>query len=231
MITTTSVVYPVATNTLAFLSDFLNIDSLAFYTVEPHQDCAHFELLNVPRAFYQDYMRHGQNIDPFAATKAQRLDYSTALLTEHMRDTASDKEFSHLLSAHGFTDTVEIFFRKKGELLGGVSILLNESQCSAEARQSLYKKSQMVQPFIEFSVTNILAKPLTLRLDEWIASHTNLSRREISVARLVAQGNCNKKIAEALSITVATVKTHLVHIFEKTGVQSRAELIARINDN
>ncbi|WP_375738969.1 response regulator transcription factor [Pseudomonas boanensis] len=229
MLTTTSAVHPVATNTLAFLSDFLNVDSLAFYTVEPHQGGAHFELLNVPRAFYQDYIRHGQNLDPFAATRAQRLDCSTALLTEHISDKASDKEFSHLLSAHGFADTVEIFFRCRGELLGGVSILMNESQCSDQVRQSLYKKSRMVQPFIEFSVTNILARPLTLRLDEWIASHANLSRREISVARLVAQGNCNKKIAEALSITVATVKTHLVHIFEKTGVQSRAELIARMN--
>ena len=34
----------------------------------------------------------------------------------------------------------------------------------------------------------------------------------------------NKEIAEALTITAGTVKVHLMHIFEKTGVKDRFEL-------
>jgi DNA-binding CsgD family transcriptional regulator len=34
----------------------------------------------------------------------------------------------------------------------------------------------------------------------------------------------NKEIAVALSITAGTVKVHLMHIFEKTGVKDRFEL-------
>ena len=34
----------------------------------------------------------------------------------------------------------------------------------------------------------------------------------------------NKQIADALSITIGTVKVHLMHIFEKTGVKDRFEL-------
>ncbi len=34
----------------------------------------------------------------------------------------------------------------------------------------------------------------------------------------------NKQIAEELSITTGTVKVHLMHIFEKTGVKDRFEL-------
>jgi DNA-binding NarL/FixJ family response regulator len=34
----------------------------------------------------------------------------------------------------------------------------------------------------------------------------------------------NKDIAEAMSITAGTVKVHLMHIFEKTGVKDRFQL-------
>jgi ATP/maltotriose-dependent transcriptional regulator MalT len=40
----------------------------------------------------------------------------------------------------------------------------------------------------------------------------------------ICEGHKNKEIAEALSITAGTVKVHLMHIFEKTGVKDRFEL-------
>ena len=40
----------------------------------------------------------------------------------------------------------------------------------------------------------------------------------------VCGGLKNKEIAEALAITPGTVKVHLMHIFEKTGVKDRFEL-------
>jgi DNA-binding CsgD family transcriptional regulator len=57
-----------------------------------------------------------------------------------------------------------------------------------------------------------------------------LSRREIEVARLAAQGLTNAEIAEELYISVVTVKRHLANIFEKTGITSRRELKEIIND-
>ena len=51
-----------------------------------------------------------------------------------------------------------------------------------------------------------------------------LTAREQDVVSLVCRGMRNKQIAEALSITTGTVKVHLMHIFEKTGVKDRFEL-------
>lgn len=53
-----------------------------------------------------------------------------------------------------------------------------------------------------------------------------LSVRETEVVRHVATGLCNKELATRLAISQATVKVHLTHIFQKLGVQSRAELVA-----
>jgi DNA-binding NarL/FixJ family response regulator len=48
-----------------------------------------------------------------------------------------------------------------------------------------------------------------------------LSAREIEVLTAVAHGRNNREIARALHISEATVKTHLLHIYAKLGVDDR----------
>lgn len=55
-------------------------------------------------------------------------------------------------------------------------------------------------------------------------SAPRLTAREKEIVHHVCAGLKNKEIAEALSITAGTVKVHLMHIFEKTGVKDRFEL-------
>lgn len=52
-----------------------------------------------------------------------------------------------------------------------------------------------------------------------------LSVREIEVVSLVARGASNREIARDLRISEATVKTHLIHIFEKLGVGDRTSAV------
>ena len=51
-----------------------------------------------------------------------------------------------------------------------------------------------------------------------------LTRAELEVARLVAQGKTNREIADHLFVSPHTVNTHLRHIFAKMGVKSRVQL-------
>ncbi|AZN29805.1 response regulator transcription factor [Flaviflexus salsibiostraticola] len=53
----------------------------------------------------------------------------------------------------------------------------------------------------------------------------SLTKRELDVLRLVATGLTNREIARELFVTEATVKSHLVHIFTKLGVDSRSRAI------
>jgi DNA-binding NarL/FixJ family response regulator len=55
-------------------------------------------------------------------------------------------------------------------------------------------------------------------------STPRLTPREKEIVHHVCGGLKNKEIADALSITAGTVKVHLMHIFEKTGVKDRFEL-------
>ena len=53
---------------------------------------------------------------------------------------------------------------------------------------------------------------------------SRLTPREKEVVRLICRGLRNKQIAENLHITPGTVKVHLMHIFEKTGLKDRLAL-------
>ncbi|MCO7221320.1 response regulator transcription factor [Klenkia sp. PcliD-1-E] len=59
------------------------------------------------------------------------------------------------------------------------------------------------------------------------APQVALSAREIDVLGLVADGASNSEVAAALHITEATVKTHLVHVYDKLDVTSRTAAVAR----
>ena len=52
-----------------------------------------------------------------------------------------------------------------------------------------------------------------------------LTRRELSVLRLVAHGLGNKEIASELGISAHTVKYHLASLLAKLGVHSRTEAV------
>ncbi|MCE5308823.1 MAG: response regulator transcription factor [Acidobacteriales bacterium] len=54
-----------------------------------------------------------------------------------------------------------------------------------------------------------------------------LTTREQEIVQLVCRGYKNRQIAQELSITPGTVKVHLMHVFEKTGVKDRYELALR----
>jgi LuxR family maltose regulon positive regulatory protein len=57
-----------------------------------------------------------------------------------------------------------------------------------------------------------------------------LSRRELEVLHLIAQGLSNREIGERLFLALDTVKGHNRKIFDKLQVQSRTEAVARAHE-
>lgn len=55
----------------------------------------------------------------------------------------------------------------------------------------------------------------------------DLSEREMQILALLAEGFANKEIATRLDISNATVRTHLMHIYEKLHVRCRTEAAAK----
>ncbi|MBT2450636.1 response regulator transcription factor [Streptomyces sp. ISL-43] len=72
-----------------------------------------------------------------------------------------------------------------------------------------------------------LAPAVALRLmDRMRTPAEALTKRELEVLQLVADGLSNQQISKQLFLSQATVKSHLVHIYAKLGVDSRTSAVA-----
>ncbi|WP_405641790.1 response regulator [Streptomyces sp. NBC_00019] len=58
-----------------------------------------------------------------------------------------------------------------------------------------------------------------------VSPDVDLTGREVEVVRLAAEGLSNRAIAQALFLSEATVKTHLVRVYRKLKVENRAAAV------
>jgi two-component system, NarL family, response regulator LiaR len=64
-------------------------------------------------------------------------------------------------------------------------------------------------------------------LDTSVVSLLNLSKRELEILSLLAQGHSNQEIAATLYVSLSTVKSHLQNIFEKLDVKRRTQAVEK----
>ena len=63
---------------------------------------------------------------------------------------------------------------------------------------------------------------------EQLARHHGVSERELEVMMLTAKGRSANRIADDLGVTLATVNSHVHHIYQKLGVHQQQELIEMV---
>jgi DNA-binding NarL/FixJ family response regulator len=149
-------------------------------------------------------------------------------------------------------DVVLMDLRMPG--LGGVAAIKALAEQGAEARVlvlTTYDSDSDVTPALEAGATgyllkdapqeqlvraiqaaargeSVLAPSVATRLVSQlrVPARDSLSERELEVLSLIARGETNRGAAARLFISEATVKTHLLHIYEKLGVNDRAAAVA-----
>jgi ATP/maltotriose-dependent transcriptional regulator MalT len=115
-----------------------------------------------------------------------------------------------------------MIFRVGGRAVAGMSLLW-VGQAGSRADRQL---GESVQSYIEFNLATHYG-PLVSDIFPEAGAGLALTDRELAIVRLVCHGSTNAQIAQRLTIGVSTVKTHLLHVFEKLGVRTRAALVSR----
>ena len=85
------------------------------------------------------------------------------------------------------------------------------------AMEAVEQGKVYISPSIESTIVESLGITTTTAED-------NLTRREIEVLQLLAEGKSTKRIAEILSVSTKTVETHRLHVMSKLRLYSVAEL-------
>jgi DNA-binding CsgD family transcriptional regulator len=109
-------------------------------------------------------------------------------------------------------------FDKEGNLEATISIEID----TARRDISIEKQKQHIEK-IEKKLIDLEQEHKALLEDNQNEVQTDLTGREIEVLRLIAKGETNNQISDILSISPHTVKSHVIHIFNKLGVNDRTQ--------
>jgi len=85
--------------------------------------------------------------------------------------------------------------------------------------------------YLQRSYWDILAEPERKKEIQKLFSKNSISKREKEVIHLILQGKRNKEIADALFISLPTVKQHIYNIYQKIGIKSRMQLNNFMREN
>jgi DNA-binding NarL/FixJ family response regulator len=102
------------------------------------------------------------------------------------------------------------------------------SEQIADALQAAIRGEAAIDPAVQHHVVKAIARTAPL---EWTPPDQSplpdgLTPREATVLALIAEGLSNAEIAERLTVTETTVKSHVNHLYSKTGARDRAQAVA-----
>lgn len=112
-----------------------------------------------------------------------------------------------------------------GLLEAGVAGYLLKDSCGQEVIQairSIHAGDAVLHPAVTAKLLVMASRSPGPALS---AGGGRPTKRELAVLSLAANGLSNKEIATELSLSLPTVKAHMVNIFNKTGVGSRTEAV------
>ncbi|MBR1177198.1 helix-turn-helix transcriptional regulator [Bradyrhizobium sp. KB893862 SZCCT0404] len=203
-----------------FAKGILEGSSTAFYEVDDDLKLTRFMLSNVSADFHRQYVESMNRLDPLHPKHAADKPFARLSVATEQCFTAETAAYRSFANQWGIVDMVDFFFRRNGRIVAGMSIQWGPGCKIPDGTMDLAAK---IHDYLEFN----LVGRTPLAGEE--ASRYGLTSRELDVIELVCCGRTNREISECLGIGHATVKTHLIHIFEKLGVETRSAVVAMMS--
>ena len=135
-------------------------------------------------------------------------------MLEVLRKSSNKNQRVLILTIHN-----EVEYLMKAMEIGIEGYVLKDAESSV-LKKAIYTVHSG-EKYFDFSMVPLLNEKLTQENSK--SDDEKLTRREIEVLKLLAEGLFNKEIAYKLSISEKTVKNHVSNIFKKIGVSDRTQ--------
>jgi DNA-binding CsgD family transcriptional regulator len=212
---------------LKLVNSLMVLKSSAFYLIDPNMRHKGVVTQNMAKEDDKIYQNHYMHMDPLNP----KLHENSGETVVHMDSIMSPRLINQSVYYQDFLKPLnlrycaDIFFRSEGKIIAVITLLRDESQGEfTEDELSLLRKQQ---PFLEYTLNSVYL-PKRFRERMTIGETYQLTARELDVLELIISGASNKAMASELTLGLATIKTHLQHIYHKAGVISRAELLSKV---
>jgi DNA-binding CsgD family transcriptional regulator len=212
---------------LDLINGLLPLTSSGFYLVGADMHHSGVVLRNLDTIVERDYERNYRDQDPLNPALFAHSDDRVVCIDEQLTESEllqSDyyREFMLPLKHRHVAD---MFLRRDRDIVA-VLTMLRAADLGPFSQGELALVGQL-QPFIQYSL-NTVYLPKRYRERDSVQQTYQLTDRELDVVELIVTGASNKLIARQLGLSLATVKTHIQHIFQKVSVASRTELSALV---
>lgn len=212
---------------VTLISKLVPVSGAVFYLLSPDMRNSSVVLLNTQQKAFSDYQRYYSTLDPLDPRKFNNSDKNVVTIDSLMpihvlRETIYYQDF---MQPYDHRYVADIFLRREGQIVAVLSVLRQEALGPYNPQE--LKQLNAVQPFLQFTLNSIYI-PKRVSERQSLQEKYALTQRELDVVELVIAGASNKHIAKELVLGLATVKTHLMHIFKKTNSNSKAELLALV---
>lgn len=213
--------------TFHLLGGTLGASRMAFYSVDEADNLYNFVCRRMPSEFLKAYIREMHAYDPLhvrhAARKPDtvvRMDYADRYAPPN-----SVGKYRDFLGAFEVRNTIDLLFRRDEKIYAGISVMWTRDDDDPSA--DIFDLAEKLHGYIDYNLRGQFreSKPDARRT---AMATLHLTPREAEVAELLCCGRTNADIADFLQIGVSTVKTHLIHIFDKTGVENRSGFVSRV---
>ncbi|EIG62143.1 LuxR C-terminal-related transcriptional regulator [Bradyrhizobium sp. WSM1253] len=209
---------PATTQAVQFARGILEGAATVFYEVDSNLNLNRFVLSSgVPSGFHDQYLAGMNRLDPLHPRSATNQPIARLSVVIGRCATKEALTFRTFAGQCGIADIIEFFFRRNDRIVAGMSVLWGSGCRIPDGAMNIAEK---IHDYLEFNLTRCLAPSP----DE--PARYGLTSRELEVIDLLCCGRTNREIGECLNIGLATVKTHLIHIFEKLGVETRSAVVA-----
>lgn len=212
---------------LKLINGLLQLESSAFYLVGPNMQHRGLVTHNLAREDDKLYQSRYMQLDPLnpalhEAGGESVIDMDSVMSPQLIEQLVYYQDF---LKPMGYRYVADMFFRSGGKIMAVITLLRSAQQGPFTAGELTLLRQ--LQPFLEFTLKSVYL-PERIAQRKTIAERYRLTPRELDVLELVLSGAGNKVIARELMLGLATVKSHLQHVYRKTAVGTRTELVTRI---
>lgn len=212
---------------LNLVNSLFELASSAFYLVGSDMRHRGVVLHNLEAEVERTYANKFRDIDPLNPMLFANTDDQVVCIDERVGESEllqSDYYLGFMLP-NNHRHVADIFFRRDGDIIAVLTLLRTKEQGPYSAEELAHLRK--LQPFLEYTLNSVYL-PKRIHQRASARERFGLTDREVDVLELVVAGANNKEIARELGLSLATVKTHIQHIFHKAEVSSRTALSARV---
>ncbi|USD67431.1 helix-turn-helix transcriptional regulator [Vibrio sp. SCSIO 43136] len=212
---------------LDLVNGLMPIDSSAFYFVDKHMNARGIALNGVTQEKDKAYRDKYLDLDLAAPRHFESSTENVVILEKLYKDTnwRSSVYYQEFLAPMNMEHVADMFFRDaKGNIVAVLTMLRSNTSPPFSEQELIVMKS--IHQFVQFTLKTYFL-PLQAQFKQVAKEEYALTDREMDVLEYVTKGMDNNEIAQTLAVSLATVKTHINHIYRKTEVINRTQLLIK----